>query len=360
METRAKVSGVRGSARKARLVADQIRGKGVEDALALLQLSHKRAARPMHKLLKSARRERGAEERAREGGHRRRQPGRPHRARRRRPEPVADHAARAGPRLLGPEALAPRHRGAGGALGEQHGTEGPSVRIPARHPLRVAVELVRRAPLRGAAPRGREDPPLHQEEALPRGHLEGRDRAHRREGRGQHPHRAPGHPDRQARRRGRRAPQGSQRAHHRRGLHQHQGDPQGGARRPARRRERRDAARAPRRVPPRDEEGRHPDDEVRRRRHPHPVLGPPRRRRDGSPRVVPRGPRAAAHAARRHRVRLRRGQHDLRRDRREVLDLQGRRRRPRAQEGHARRPRSPGKRRARPCCSRRRSSTASR
>ena len=54
MDTRAKVTGVRGSARKARLVADQIRGKGVEQALAILQLSNKRAARPMHKLLKSA------------------------------------------------------------------------------------------------------------------------------------------------------------------------------------------------------------------------------------------------------------------------------------------------------------------
>jgi large subunit ribosomal protein L22 len=54
MEVRAKVTGVRGSARKARLVADQIRGKGVEDALEILQFSAKRAARPMQKLLKSA------------------------------------------------------------------------------------------------------------------------------------------------------------------------------------------------------------------------------------------------------------------------------------------------------------------
>ena len=43
-----------------------------------------------------------------------------------------------------------------------------------------------------------------------------------------------------------------------------------------------------------------------------------------APRVVPRGSRAAAHAARRHRVRLRRGPHDVRHDRRQVLDLQGR------------------------------------
>lgn len=54
MEVRAKLSGMRGSARKARLVADQIRGKGVEDALVTLDFSDKRAARPMAKLLRSA------------------------------------------------------------------------------------------------------------------------------------------------------------------------------------------------------------------------------------------------------------------------------------------------------------------
>ncbi len=42
------------SARKARLVANQIRGRGVEDALTLLQLSPKRIAQPMAKLLRSA------------------------------------------------------------------------------------------------------------------------------------------------------------------------------------------------------------------------------------------------------------------------------------------------------------------
>jgi len=42
------------SARKARLVADQIRGKGVEDALNLLDLSDKRFARPLAKLVRSA------------------------------------------------------------------------------------------------------------------------------------------------------------------------------------------------------------------------------------------------------------------------------------------------------------------
>ena len=43
----------------------------------------------------------------------------------------------------------------------------------------------------------------------------------------------------------------------------------------------------------------------RRPRHPRAVLRSPRWRRDEPHRVVPRGPRAAAHAARRHRLRLR-------------------------------------------------------
>ena len=42
------------SARKARLVADQIRGIQVQRALDLLALSNKRVARPMRKLVKSA------------------------------------------------------------------------------------------------------------------------------------------------------------------------------------------------------------------------------------------------------------------------------------------------------------------
>ena len=42
------------SPRKARLVADQIRGKGVEEALNLLDVSDKRFARPLAKLVRSA------------------------------------------------------------------------------------------------------------------------------------------------------------------------------------------------------------------------------------------------------------------------------------------------------------------
>ncbi len=42
------------STRRARLLADQIRGKGVEDALSLLDLSPKGFAKPLAKLLRSA------------------------------------------------------------------------------------------------------------------------------------------------------------------------------------------------------------------------------------------------------------------------------------------------------------------
>ena len=42
------------SAQKARLIANQIRGKGVEEALNLLTLSSKRVSEPIAKLLRSA------------------------------------------------------------------------------------------------------------------------------------------------------------------------------------------------------------------------------------------------------------------------------------------------------------------
>jgi large subunit ribosomal protein L22 len=54
VSVRASLRDYRASARKVRLVADQIRGKGVEDALAILDLSSKRAAKPIAKLVRSA------------------------------------------------------------------------------------------------------------------------------------------------------------------------------------------------------------------------------------------------------------------------------------------------------------------
>ncbi|QEY10941.1 50S ribosomal protein L22 [Cellvibrio sp. KY-YJ-3] len=54
MEVAAKLSGARLSAQKARLVADQIRGKGVEDALDILTFSTKKGAEIIKKVLESA------------------------------------------------------------------------------------------------------------------------------------------------------------------------------------------------------------------------------------------------------------------------------------------------------------------
>lgn len=54
MEVAAKHKGARLSAQKARLVADQIRGKSVEDALQILEFSTKKAAHLMKKVLNSA------------------------------------------------------------------------------------------------------------------------------------------------------------------------------------------------------------------------------------------------------------------------------------------------------------------
>ncbi len=54
METMAKLMGARISAQKARLVADQIRGKPVEEALNLLAFSTKKAAGLVRKVLNSA------------------------------------------------------------------------------------------------------------------------------------------------------------------------------------------------------------------------------------------------------------------------------------------------------------------
>jgi large subunit ribosomal protein L22 len=54
MEVAAKHKGARLSAQKARLVADQIRGKGVEEALEVLTFSTKKAAALIKKVLESA------------------------------------------------------------------------------------------------------------------------------------------------------------------------------------------------------------------------------------------------------------------------------------------------------------------
>ena len=54
MEVVAKLKGARMSAQKARLVADQFRGKSVESALEILQFSTKKGADIIKKVLESA------------------------------------------------------------------------------------------------------------------------------------------------------------------------------------------------------------------------------------------------------------------------------------------------------------------
>ncbi len=54
MEVRARLSNYRVSAQKARLLANEIRGKGVEEAITILDLSTKGFAKPLAKLVRSA------------------------------------------------------------------------------------------------------------------------------------------------------------------------------------------------------------------------------------------------------------------------------------------------------------------
>ena len=143
-----------------------------------------------------------------------------------------------------------------------------------------------------------------------------------------HPHGPPGHRDRQVRLRGRRPaprpPQADQQA----GQGQHPGDQAPGARRQAGRPVDRRAAPEPGRLPARDEARAHLGHALRRQGREGPGLRPPGRRRDGAHRGLLRRPRPAPYPSRRHRLRLRRGPHNHRPHRRQVLDQQGR--------GHAR------------------------
>ncbi len=123
-----------------------------------------------------------------------------------------------------------------------------------------------------------------------------RDRAPAQEVPRHHPFGAPRRRHRQEGRRHREAAPQGRGADRQRRRHQHRRNPQAGTRRAAGRRIDRAAARAPRGLPPRDEARRAIGDAARRRRHPHQLLGPARRRRDRADGMVSRRPRAAAHA----------------------------------------------------------------
>ena len=176
---------------------------------------------------------------------------------------------------------------------------------------------------RGAA-RGHQDPRAHLQQAFARGplrraHPQGQAADHDR-----HLHRAPGNRDRQVRCRGGRAPQRDPRHDAQERAHQHQRDQAPRARREARRAVDRRAAPEPRQLPARDEALARLGDALGRARREGAVRRPARRDRDEPLRELLRGPRAAAHDPRRHRLRLRRGEDDLRPHRRQGLDQQGR------------------------------------
>lgn len=54
MQAEARLRYYKGSPQKVRLVADVVRGQGVARALAMLKLTHKRCARDLEKLVRSA------------------------------------------------------------------------------------------------------------------------------------------------------------------------------------------------------------------------------------------------------------------------------------------------------------------
>ena len=137
----------------------------------------------------------------------------------------------------------------------------------------------------------------------------GRDRARRQQAQDHHPHLAARHHHRPQGAGGRQAEAGGPEADGQGGLHQHPGDPEARARRAAGLRVGGAAAREAHRLPPRDAQGGRRGAALRRARDQDPRLGPPERRRDRALRVVPARPAAAAHAARRHRLRLPRGAH---------------------------------------------------
>ena len=213
------------------------------------------------------------------------------------------------------------HAEGGGGL---DGPEDPSRRAPRRHHPRVEVRLVLRARFRCVPRRGHSHPRAHPREAVARRalrhlHPQGQPADHDR-----HLHRASRHRDREVRQRGRRA--APRRARHdvEGRADQHQRDQAPRARRQAGRAGGRRAAAEPRVVPARDEALARLGDPLGRAGREDPVRRPPRRLRDVALRAVLGGSRAAAHAARRHRLRLLPGEDHVRRDRRQGLDQQGR------------------------------------
>src|SRR2546430_285834 len=135
MEARASAKYLRGSAQKARLVVDMIRGKRVGEALAILRFTNKRAAEGIEKCLRSAiaNARPTARRRRRRSALRRR---RPRLRKRRRNESRGQGLGAGDGRKKSPRPLAPTPgpfaSAASKTLGEDCGSESSSIRLPPR------------------------------------------------------------------------------------------------------------------------------------------------------------------------------------------------------------------------------------
>ena len=320
---------VRVSPRKARLVTDHIRGRSVPEARTILAFTTRAAAVEIEKVLRSA----VANAESNPALHWNGDDLVVARGLRgRRPDAEALARPRPRPRRPHPQAHVPHHdssqpsprsrkRRAGRLMGQKVHPGG--LRVGVIHDWK-SNWMVGKKEFAGALHRGHQDPRAHPQEAVARGAVGHPDPQGQAADHDRHLHGAPRHRDRQVRCRGRRAAQRSARDDPEERPHQHQRDQAPRARREARRPVDRRAAAEPRVVPPRDEALAGLGDPLRRRRREGAVLGPPRRLGDEPLRAVLRGPRAAAHDPRRHRLRLRRGSDPDRPHRRQGLDQQGR------------------------------------
>src|SRR5208282_4752300 len=200
----------------------------------------------------------------------------------------------------------------------------------------MGLAMVRGTRLRGPAARGPEAPRFYQVAPLSRGNLTDRDRTDGQQGQDQYFHRTARNRDRQEGRRNREA-QGR-----RAEIDEDQGSlyqyPRGAASRPRSPtggREYRAAARTAGCVPARDERGGDARDADGRAGREGAGFGPPGGSGNRAPRMVSRGARSAADAARRRCLRLRRGQDHLRRNRNQGMDLPRRNPHPPGRRGQA-------------------------
>ena len=307
---------LRGSTRKANLVVAAIKGRPVEEAAALLKFMPQHAAHDVAG---------GAEERhgqrreqpqpVRRGPDRRRCPGQ------RGPDDQALAAAGPGSGVPDPQAHDPHHDRRRGPGGLDMGSK--------VHPYGFRLGVSRTWTAKWYADKEytallKEDIGIRQlvERRLANASVSRRrDRAGHQPRHGHDPHGQARDRHRQGRRQRRGPPPADRRPHEAPGQAGDQGDPPAGARRPPRGDEHRRPAVPPDRLQEGDEAGDPALDEGRRQGRPDRRRRPPRRLRDGSPRVGPRRSDPARHAPRRHQLRPDPRPHDLRPDRRQGLDL---------------------------------------